>query len=122
MTPPASQSAPVCVDVLVVGGGPVGLLVAYQLARSGLSVHVVDKDDKKSKLQSQGQGQGQGQHYGRANAIYSRSAELLDQLGLADDILQQCHVCREAYTYDERGERVVPGRVWNFIENIDDTV
>jgi phenol 2-monooxygenase len=98
------------VDVLIVGGGPVGLLTAYQLARSSISVHIVDKDPKLSM-----------EHYGRANALYSRSAELLDQLGLADELIQQCHVCRESYTYDENGMRVMPGRVWNFIENIDDT-
>ncbi|KAL2812921.1 FAD binding domain-containing protein [Aspergillus cavernicola] len=81
------------VSALIIGGGPVGLLMAYQLARSGCS----------------------------SECIYSRSSELLDQLGLVDDLLQECHVCRESYTYDSEGERVVPGRVWNFVENIEGT-
>lgn len=98
------------VDVLVVGGGPVGLLIAYQLVRAGCTVHIVDKDNKTNSNQ-----------YGRANAIYARTAELLDQLGLAEGLVQQCHIVRESYTYNEKGERVIPGRVWNFVENIDDT-
>ncbi|RFU35572.1 hypothetical protein B7463_g831, partial [Scytalidium lignicola] len=101
---------PTHADVLIVGGGPVGLLTAYQLARLGVSVHIVDKEPKLSLG-----------NYGRANAIYPRSTELLDQLSLADNLIQQCHICRDSYTYDENGKRVVPGRVWNFVENIDDT-
>ena len=99
------------VDVLVVGGGPVGILIAFQLARAGCSVHIIDKDKKSSTKES-----------GRANAIYSRSAEFLDQLGLVDELLQQCHIVRESYTYDSNGKRVIPGRVWNFVENIDNSV
>ncbi|KAK4937754.1 hypothetical protein LTR10_021699 [Elasticomyces elasticus] len=98
------------VDVLVIGAGPVGLLIAYQVLRAGCSVHIIDKDDKYQSAQ-----------YGRANAIYARSAELLDQLGLADDIVQQSHFVRESYTYNDKGERVIPGRVWNFVENVADT-
>ncbi|KAL3471357.1 FAD binding domain-containing protein [Aspergillus californicus] len=105
------MSPAVSVDVLVVGGGPVGLLMAYQLHRAGCLVHIIDKDAKAWREQ-----------YGRANALYPRSSEMLDQLGLADDIMQQCHIVRQSYTYDENGEPVVPGRVWNFVENVDDTV
>lgn len=102
---------PSSADVLVVGGGPVGLLIAYQLARAGCSVHVIDKDNKLSDKNS-----------GRANAIYSRTAEFLDQLGLVDELVQQSYLVRESYTYDAKGERVIPGRIWNFVENIDNSV
>ncbi|KAL4864753.1 hypothetical protein BDV12DRAFT_200832 [Aspergillus spectabilis] len=84
------------VSALIIGGGPVDLLIAYQLARSGCSVHIIDKENKLPNQDS-----------GRANALYSRSAEILDQLGLVDDLLQECHVCRESYTYDSEGERVI---------------
>ncbi|KGO37803.1 Monooxygenase, FAD-binding [Penicillium expansum] len=104
------MSRSLSVDVLIVGGGPVGLLTAYQLAQAGCSVHIVDKESKFTITQ-----------YGRANALYSRSAEFLDQLGLVDDIMQQCYIVRQSYTYGENGERIVPGRVWNFVENIEDT-
>ena len=102
------------VDVTIVGAGPVGLLLAYQLVRCDPStrIHIVDKMEKQSPEAA----------YGRANVLFSRSAELLDQLDLADDMIQQCHVCREAYTYNAQGRRVVPGRVWNFVENIQDTL
>ncbi|KAL2836940.1 FAD binding domain-containing protein [Aspergillus pseudoustus] len=98
------------VDVLIIGAGPVGLLTAYQLAQWGCSVHIIDKEDKSSMKES-----------GRANVLYSRSAELLDQLSLVDDLLQQCDLVRESYTYDSDGKRVIPARVWNFVENIEDT-
>ncbi|KAL3444615.1 FAD binding domain-containing protein [Aspergillus insuetus] len=98
------------VDALIIGAGPVGLLTAYQLALTGCTVCIIDKDDKFHSSDS-----------GRANVLYARSAELLDQLGLLDDLLQQCHVCRESYTYDAQGTRVIPGRVWNFVENVEDT-
>lgn len=131
-------------DVAIIGGGPVGLLMAYQLLRfSGgrHSVYIVDKDDKSlggdatitttttaaTTTETEGEGRGEREreakfYYGRANAIYSRSAELLDQLDLAHDLVQQSHICRQSYTYDEHGNRVVPGRVWNFVENIEDTL
>ncbi|KAJ0426794.1 FAD binding domain-containing protein [Aspergillus carlsbadensis] len=98
------------IDALIIGAGPVGLLTAYQLAQTGCTVCIIDKDDKSHSTDS-----------GRANVLYARSAELLDQLGLAEDILQQCFVCRESYTYDAQGKRVIPGRVWNFVENVEDT-
>lgn len=75
-------------------------------------MQIVDRD---SKLSGTGT-------TGRANALYSRAAEMLDQLGLAERILQQCHIVRESYTYNDKRERVVPGRVWNFVENIEDSL
>jgi 2-polyprenyl-6-methoxyphenol hydroxylase and related FAD-dependent oxidoreductases len=45
------------VDVLVVGGGPTGLLTAYQLAQAGCSIHIVDESKFTITL------------YGRANAL-----------------------------------------------------
>ncbi|RFU28759.1 hypothetical protein B7463_g7580, partial [Scytalidium lignicola] len=96
-------------DVLVVGGGPVGIIIAYQLARTGISVHLIDKDPKDGQTT-----------IGRANVIYPRPAELLDQLGLAEELVQVANLCRESYTYKD-GKPVIPGRIWNFVENIDDT-
>ncbi|KAL3459562.1 FAD binding domain-containing protein [Aspergillus heterothallicus] len=112
------------IDVLIIGAGPVGLLTAYQLALSGCSVCIIDKDASKSSTTSSyptSSSQSSTFSTGRANVLYPRSAELLDQLHLLHDLLQQCHVCRESYTYDAQGDRVIPGRVWNFVEGVEDS-
>lgn len=45
---------------------------------------------------------------------------MLDQLGLAEELAQQCFACRSSVTYDKDGHRV-HGRGWSFMENIKDT-
>ncbi|KAI1827142.1 FAD binding domain-containing protein [Xylaria intraflava] len=98
------------VDVLVVGAGPVGLITAYQLARfGGLSVRIIDKNAKSGQ-----------DAYGRAITLYPRSSEMLDQLGLTDELLQQAFACRETVAYNSRGEEV-KGRGWSFMETMKDT-
>ncbi|KAI0400176.1 FAD binding domain-containing protein [Xylaria palmicola] len=95
------------VDVLVVGAGPVGLITAYQLARfGGVSVRIIEKHVKSVQ-----------DTYGRAITLFPRTSEMLDQLGLADELLQEAVACRETVTYNSRGEEV-HGRGWSFINNI----
>ncbi|KAJ5611780.1 hypothetical protein N7528_008885 [Penicillium herquei] len=96
-------------DVVIVGGGPVGLLLAYQLKRFGTSVCVLEQHDKQSQ-----------DAYGRAIALFPRTLEMLDQLDLIEPMLQLGFACRTSVTYKD-GERVLPGRVWTFMENIQDT-
>ncbi|CAK7221010.1 hypothetical protein SBRCBS47491_004381 [Sporothrix bragantina] len=96
-------------DVVIVGGGPVGLLMAYQLQRFGVSACVLEQHDKTTQ-----------DAYGRAIALFPRTTEQLDQLDVIDPMLQLGFACRSSVTYKE-GERVVPGRVWTFMENIADT-
>ncbi|KAF2710742.1 3-propionate hydroxylase [Pleomassaria siparia CBS 279.74] len=101
-----------CVDVLVVGGGPVGLITAYQLARNLPSPHkikIIEKQPKSAQDQ-----------YGRAITLFPRSSEMLDQLGLADSLAQQCFACRDTVNYDKDGNES-PGRGWSFMENMKDT-
>ncbi|KAL4988599.1 FAD binding domain-containing protein [Aspergillus falconensis] len=97
-------------DVVVVGGGPVGLLLAYQLKRFGISVCVLEQHKKETQ-----------DAYGRAIALFPRTLELLDQLGIIEPMLQLGFACRSSFTYKD-GKRVIPGRVWTFMENIKDTV
>jgi phenol 2-monooxygenase len=46
---------------------------------------------------------------------------MLDQLGLADQLAQECFACRETVSYDKDGNEV-QGRGWHFMENMKDTV
>ncbi|KAI1191858.1 FAD binding domain-containing protein [Nemania serpens] len=98
------------VDVLVVGAGPVGLITAYQIARfGGVSVRIIEKHAKSVQ-----------DAYGRAITLFPRTSEMLDQLGLADELLQEAFACRETAAYNSRGEEV-HGRGWSFINDMKDT-
>ncbi|KAH9906565.1 FAD binding domain-containing protein [Xylariomycetidae sp. FL2044] len=98
------------VDVLIVGAGPVGLVTAFQLAKfGGVSVRIIEKHVKSSQ-----------DAYGRAITLFPRTSEMLDQLSLADELLQHCFACRATVTYNAQGEEV-QGRGWNFIDNMKDT-
>ncbi|WP_033217808.1 FAD-dependent monooxygenase [Kitasatospora phosalacinea] len=61
-------------DVLVVGAGPTGLLLAGDLATAGLRVTVLEKRAEESPLT-------------RAFAVHARTLELLDARGLADELI-----------------------------------
>ena len=83
------------VDVLICGGGPVGLLTGYCLARYGLSTCVVEQHDRAKQTM-----------YGRAAMIAPRTMELLEQLDLLEDLLQIGFVVRGQTHFDKNGERV----------------
>lgn len=60
-------------DVLIVGGGPTGLLLAGDLARAGVAVTLVEKHAEGSNLT-------------RAFGVHARTLEQLDARGLADEL------------------------------------
>ena len=61
-------------DVVVVGAGPTGLLLAGDLAAAGVPVTVLEKRRDQSPLT-------------RAFAVHARTLEQLDACGLADDLV-----------------------------------
>src|SRR5918992_6086170 len=61
-------------EVLVVGAGPTGLMLAGDLARAGLGCTVLERRAQESNLT-------------RAFAVHARTLELLDARGLADDLV-----------------------------------
>jgi 2-polyprenyl-6-methoxyphenol hydroxylase-like FAD-dependent oxidoreductase len=63
-------------DVLVVGGGPVGLLAAVMLAARDLQVEIVDEAWRPAT-------------HGYALALHPASLRILEGLGLADDLVAQ---------------------------------
>jgi 2-polyprenyl-6-methoxyphenol hydroxylase-like FAD-dependent oxidoreductase len=61
-------------DVLVIGAGPVGLTLAAELARYGLSVRIIDQAAHPTTTS-------------KALAIWSRSLELFDRMGCTEPFL-----------------------------------
>ncbi|UZJ50703.1 hypothetical protein CBS101457_000023 [Exobasidium rhododendri] len=95
-------------DVVIIGGGPVGLTIAYSLARMGLSTHIVEKFDKTQQAM-----------YGRAATLYPRTSEMLDQLDLIDSLSQIGFIGKGSATFRD-GKRI-QGRGWAFIAKMTDT-
>ena len=70
-------------DVLIVGAGPVGLVLALDLARRGIMVRIVDKAAHPARES-------------RALAIHPRTLEVMEQLGVSDDALLHGRIQRGA--------------------------
>src|SRR2546430_16023851 len=73
-------------QVLVVGAGPVGLFMAAELNRHGVSCRIVDKNDGPT-------------HDSRAASIQARTLEILASVSLADEFVQAGNICHAAATY-----------------------
>ena len=61
-------------DVLIVGGGPTGLVLALWLTRLGVRVSIVDKTAEPGTTS-------------RALVVHARTLELYNQLGLAEPVV-----------------------------------
>src|ERR1700681_1533116 len=73
-------------DVLIVGAGPTGLVLALWLTRLGVRVRIVDKTAEPGTTS-------------RALAVQARTLELYSQMGLADAVI-------------ERGWRTIAVNLW----------
>lgn len=69
------------VDVLVVGAGPVGLTMAAELARYGVSVRIVDKAPERTDKS-------------KALVIWSRTLELMDRMGCSQEFISAGYQAR----------------------------
>ncbi|HEY4711046.1 MAG TPA: FAD-dependent oxidoreductase [Candidatus Acidoferrales bacterium] len=78
---PASKT-----DVLIIGAGPTGLVLALWLARLGTRVRIVDKTSQAGTTS-------------RALAVQARTLELYSQIGIAETVL-------------ERGRKTIAGNFW----------
>src|SRR5689334_21828899 len=63
--------------VVVVGGGPTGLMLAGELALAGIDVAIVERRANQELVGS------------RAGGLHSRTIEVLDQRGIADRFISQ---------------------------------
>src|SRR5262245_26593521 len=71
--------------VVVVGGGPTGLMLAGELALAGVDVAIVERRASQDLAGS------------RAGGLHSRTIEVLDQRGIADRFLSQGRVAQVAH-------------------------
>jgi len=63
--------------VVIVGGGPTGLMLAGESALAGVDVAIVERRASQELMSS------------RAGGLHSRTVELLDQRGIADRFLSE---------------------------------
>ena len=87
-----SLTRPDC-QVLVVGAGPTGLVLAAELLARGINTRIIDKGDGVA-LQS------------RAIGIHARTLEVLDMMGLAERFVERGQVVRQLNFYSQ-GRRLV---------------
>lgn len=80
-------------DVLVVGAGPTGLVLAAELCRHGLSVRIVDKAAGPTV-------------WSKAQTIQARTLELLEQMGIVDRFLTRGRLLHTLSMYTRDGKRL----------------
>jgi len=70
------------IDVLIVGAGPVGLMMACQLALRNISFRIIDKKDQRT-------------NYSGALIVQARSLEIFQQMGIAQSAIQSGIIANE---------------------------
>jgi 2-polyprenyl-6-methoxyphenol hydroxylase-like FAD-dependent oxidoreductase len=80
-------------DVLIVGAGPVGLFTALWLVERGASVTILDKHWRTHS-------------HSYALALHPDTLRLLDELGLAQELIDHGHVVQEIGFYERAGHKI----------------
>ena len=80
-------------SILIVGAGPTGMTLAIELARAGMDVRIIDKND------------GLAEH-SQALAVQARTLEQFQRYGIAEDAVERGRKLRGARFYSE-GKRIV---------------
>ncbi|KAA8642001.1 hypothetical protein EYZ11_003944 [Aspergillus tanneri] len=75
-------------DVLIVGAGPTGLVLALWLTHQGVTVRIIDKTETKASTS-------------RALVVHARTLELYRQLDLAEEIIAHGHKMRATNLWSE---------------------
>jgi 2-polyprenyl-6-methoxyphenol hydroxylase-like FAD-dependent oxidoreductase len=70
------------VDILVVGAGPTGLMMASQLATHNIRFRIIDKNESPT-------------HHSGAMIMQARSLEIFEQLGIAQKVIQNGTIANE---------------------------
>jgi 2-polyprenyl-6-methoxyphenol hydroxylase-like FAD-dependent oxidoreductase len=81
-------------EVLVVGAGPTGLVLALYLTRRGVRVRIVEKNAGPGRAS-------------RAMAVQARTLEYYDQLNFADDVIRRGIKIERLHLYEEKDEVAV---------------
>jgi len=79
------------IAVLIVGAGPTGLMMAYELARHGISFRIIDKKAEATQTSN-------------AAALQTRTLEIFKQLGVANDFLRAGQACHSLCFHDKGKE------------------
>lgn len=74
------------IDVLIVGAGPTGLLLASVLARYGVTLRLIDKNPYPSRTS-------------KALTVFARTLEIFDQLGIAETAISRGRKLSEFQMY-----------------------
>lgn len=75
-------------DVLVVGAGPVGLMMAGELARYGIKPRIIDKSPIPSDKS-------------KAFGIHARTMEIFENIGIVERFLKKGNLCNALSLYDQ---------------------
>lgn len=75
------------VQVLIIGAGPTGLFMGYELARQGISFRIIDQKPEHTQ-------------HSNAMGIQTRTLEIFKQIGIVDDFFAKGQKIRSANFYD----------------------